>query len=231
MAEIVYDCPRCKSLKTTLDVTYQHSLFFTYNWKSNGELQCVCRACRRGSILVIEQSAPTDYIERAWKDGLQNQKGNINEYLEISGYVSLKDEAPSQPPEHLPPDIETAFREGAACLAIKCFNAAAAMFRLCVDHATNALLPQEDIQGLNARIRRSLGLRIDWLFQAGHLPAALQDLSNVIKDNGNDGAHDGTVTKEDAEDILDFTTALLERLYTDPRKVELARERRELRRQ
>jgi hypothetical protein len=56
------------------------------------------------------------------------------------------------------------------------------------------------------------------------LPEALRDLSSCVKEDGNDGAHAGTLTKEDAEDLLDFTTALLERLYTEPKQLALAAE-------
>jgi hypothetical protein len=40
----------------------------------------------------------------------------------------------------------------------------------------------------------------------------------------------GYLTKDDAEDLLDFTTALLERLITEPKKLELAEARRQTRR-
>ncbi|KAF1728906.1 MAG: DUF4145 domain-containing protein [Pseudoxanthomonas sp.] len=226
MAEIVYNCPRCKSIKTTLDVFNHHTLYIEYGWKRSGEMHVVCRACRKGSILVVSQRELEDYIEAAWKAGLHSQKGNVNGFLEVAGHISAKDESSIEPPEHLPPRIDIAFREGATCLSVKCYNAAAAMFRLCLDMATENLLPEGEVAGLNAKVRRSLGLRIEWLFSAGILPLALQDLSNIIKDNGNDGAHEGTVTKEDAEDLSDFTFALLERLFTDPRKIEIARERR-----
>jgi hypothetical protein len=51
-----------------------------------------------------------------------------------------------------------------------------------------------------------------------------------IKEDGNDGAHEGTLKKEDAEDILDFTVALLSRLYTEPERLRLAKLRRDKRR-
>ena len=116
------------------------------------------------------------------------------------------------------------------CLAVRCYNAAGTMFRLCVDLATRSLLPHGEITGLNPKKRRDLGLRLPWLFANNHLPAALHDLSTCIKDDGNDGAHSGTLGKDDAEDLLDFTTALLERLYTEPEVLKLAKERREARR-
>lgn len=42
--------------------------------------------------------------------------------------------------------------------------------------------------------------------------------------------HDGSLEKEDAEDLLDFTFALLERMYTEPERLRIAKERRESRR-
>ena len=104
------------------------------------------------------------------------------------------------------------------------------MFRLCIDLVTSSFLPEENSNGLNNRIRRSLGLRLPWLFDNNLLPETLRDLSSCIKEDGNDGAHAGTLEESDAEDILDFTRALLERLYTEPKKLELAAERRAARR-
>ena len=104
------------------------------------------------------------------------------------------------------------------------------MFRLCVDHATVALLPEANENGLNSAVRRSLGLRLEWLFANGRLPEALRDLSHAVKEDGNDGAHAGILQEQDAEDLLDFTVALLERLYTEPKRIELAIARRAARR-
>ena len=92
------------------------------------------------------------------------------------------------------------------------------------------MLPEADGDGLNSKVRRNLGLRLPWLFDRNLLPEALRELSSCIKEDGNDGAHEGSLQKEDAEDLLDFTTALLERLYTEPERLRLAKERREARR-
>jgi hypothetical protein len=106
------------------------------------------------------------------------------------------------------------------------------MFRLCIDLATRRLLPGEDegAAGLNAKTRRDLGLRLPWLFDSGRLPDALRDLSLCVKEDGNDGAHQGTLTTQDATDLLDFTVVLLERMFTEPEKLRLAKERRDARR-
>ena len=58
----------------------------------------------------------------------------------------------------------------------------------------------------------------------------LFQLSQCVRDDGNDGAHAGTLGNEDAEDLLDFTTALLERLVSEPEKIKRAEQRRTERR-
>jgi hypothetical protein len=93
------------------------------------------------------------------------------------------------------------------------------------------MLPDENVDGLNNTIRRNLGLRLPWLFDTGRLPEDLRELSSCVKDYGNEGAHEGLLEKEDAEDILDFTYELLERIFTKPRRVQLAQERRLARRE
>ncbi len=50
-----------------------------------------------------------------------------------------------------------------------------------------------------------------------------------FKDDGNDGVHGGSLSAADAEDLLDFTTELLRRLYTEKERVRLARERKNAR--
>jgi len=71
---------------------------------------------------------------------------------------------------------------------------------------------------------------LPWLFDNSLLPEAVRQLSACIKDDGNDGAHAGTLTRAEAEDLLDFTRVLFERLYTEPMRLRLAQERRETRR-
>lgn len=229
MAELVADCSRCGSCKITFDLTQENLIRVEYQWKYWYEVFCVCRNCQRSSIFVLAQDANSDK-GIVHENGLVKLKGSVNRLMRIEGLISKKDEASVRPPEHLPVQIEVAFREGATCLAVGCYNAAGTMFRLCVDLATRTLIPEGEVEGLNPRVRRDLGLRLPWLFTNDLLPAVLHDLSTCIKDDGNDGAHAGTLGKEDAEDMLDFTTSLLERLYTEPENLSLAQIRRETRR-
>jgi uncharacterized protein DUF4145 len=222
MAELVANCPRCGAQSITMNVT---AVNFLRKDTLSGELHYeafgVCRNCFRGTTFVI-------YGGPDKAEAIQGR--TLNQDFKVRGYINLKDQATVAPPEHVPSNIANVFREGATCLAVECWNAAGTMFRLCVDLTTQPMLPAADVEGLNARTRRDLGLRLPWLFENGKLPADLRKLSTAIREDGNDGAHQGTLTKEDAEDLLDFTRELLERIYTEPKQLELAEQRRQQRR-
>lgn len=226
MAELTTDCPRCGAGHTTFDVTYTHNLGMVAGF-SRVEVPSICRACNRTTVFLLSPKQPH------MNDWLVNQVGrqdqNVSEFINVLGYVSIKDARAAEAPTDLPDEIGAAWREGATCLAVKCPNAAAAMFRLCLDHATKGLLPEEDLDGLNNKIRRSLGLRLDWLFNTNRLPEAFRELSTAVKDDGNDGAHDGTLTQEEGEDLMDFAYALLDRLYSEPARLKASKLRREAR--
>ena len=228
MSELIANCPRCHSQKMTFDLENQVPVSMEYNWQIWLEVFCICRNCQKPTIFLVAQKnlADTKYIE----EGLSKLSCSANQVVEVKRHIGIQDNSADEPPEYLPENIERVFEEGAACMAIGCHNAAATMFRLCLDMATQSLLP-EDGEGLNNRIRRSLGLRLIWLFEQGVLPNTLQELSTCIKDDGNDGAHEGILGEEDAADILDFTYILLERLFTEPKRLEVASERRAARRE
>jgi len=224
MSILVADCPRCKASKITFDVIAENLISYNFQWQHVYECFCTCRSCLKSTIFIVEQ-LKRDTGDWIRNNKLSTSKLDIGKLFRVISYVSAKDQAASPPPEHLPQAIEAAYNEGSACLAIGCYNAAAAMFRLCLDLATRSMLPDKD-EPPAAKIRRSLGLRIEWLIENEKLSRNLEDLSSCIKDDGNDGAHDGTLGLMDAEDIKDFTFILLERLYTEPQRLENARIRR-----
>jgi len=233
MGLLVTDCPRCGAKDITFDVAAQVWLIRLYQWRDRYELFCICRRCHVSTTFIVEASQIN--AKDRFKDGnsLVTYPSGLNEFFEIQRFISLRDNITTKPPEHLPDQIRNAFNEGAACLSIDCFNAAGSMFRLCVDLVTRPFLPDPEDKAKgqpNSRQRRDLGLRLAWMFDNKILPSELRELATCIREDGNDGAHAGTLKKEDADDLLDFTIALLERLITEPRKLELAKERRDARR-
>lgn len=230
MAELVANCPRCGSRKITFDAL-SDILSHEVGWRGFHETFCVCRHCGKSTVFVLGLLNPVN-AENFQRDGLLSRiSGSVNAYFQVEDYICIREVASVVPPEYVPPKIEAVFKEGATCLAVQCYNAAGTMFRLCIDLATKSKLPvtpqgQQPPAGLNNDVRFKLAHRLGWLFDNHLLPGDLRDLSLCIKDDGNDGAHDGTLDKNAATDLLDFTTALLERIYTMPMRVELAKQRK-----
>lgn len=229
MAFLVADCPRCGTRKiqfVVIGVSKSAELRDTQHGIRDGfyyDVQCTCVECRNSTLFKVKQPL---------------NKGNLGNYdwraatfplkdvATILGPITPADIAIEAPPEFLPADVEQAFNEGSKCLAIGCFNASATMYRLCLDFATKGMLPPEGEEP-NNRIRRSLGLRIEWLLNNGRLPESLRDLAECVKDDGNDGAHEGILDEKSALDLRDFSFILLDRIYTEVERIAAAKRRRE----
>ena len=230
MAELVYDCPRCGSSKITFNLLSAFEVGTKYSWQHWYEAFCICRRCLRSTVFVLadKETSSNKMIDNF--GSLEKVGGVVNHLVRVETFICIKDLAIIQPPEHLPDSIKAAFFEGSKCYSFDCYNASGTMFRLSIDLATKSLLPENNTNGLNDNIRRSLGLRLNWLFDQRILPETMRELSTCIKEDGNDGAHAGSLCKDDIEDLIDFTKALLERLYTEPERLRLAKERRDARR-
>jgi hypothetical protein len=230
MAVIVADCPRCRAKKMTMDVLSSVIVGIEYDWQPTAEAFCVCRNCGKATIYLLVISN-YDFVKTSAGMKPYEFKGSLMPFIdEPERYISLRDMGAQSPPDYVAPDVANAFNQGATCFAVECWDAAAAMFRKSIDLATRPMLPEAEEEGLNAKVRRDLGLRLPWLFKTNRLPSDLKDLSVCIREDGNDGAHAGALNKIDAEDVLDFTRALLERIYTEPERLKIATARRAERR-
>ncbi|HXG80093.1 MAG TPA: DUF4145 domain-containing protein [Methyloceanibacter sp.] len=174
-------------------------------WAFVYEVSALCRNCQRPTIFRIAQ----DKTEVPNGGNVFDGDWVITQWFEVESFVNLKDLATQKPPDHVPEDVARAFREAATCVAVECWNAAGAMLRTTIDLATRAMLPNEDTEGLDKRVRRDLGLRLPWLFKNGLLPRDLESISACIREDGNDGVHAALLEKADAEDLLDFTMSCL----------------------
>ena len=230
MSLLVSNCPRCGAKDHTFDVYASILAHTRYGGQRLYETFCCCRACNKTTIFVLVPNN-SDVAESIVQAGIANTEETLNKYFVVEKFINISDLNPVSPPEHLTGQVRVAFEEAARTLAIGCWNAAGCMFRSCMDIATKKLLPEEETEGLSKHARRYLAPRLEWLFDSGVLPEDLRTLSSCVREDGNDAVHEMTLKKEDAEDLLDFTVALLERIYTEPGKLNLAFERRNRRRQ
>lgn len=217
----------------TLDVRAQQYQRKAHGWLNYYEVYCVCRACSKGTIFFVGMNKYEKLEVYAEENAIIAFKGDLTKDFSDEGYISLKDEISTTFPEYLPPEILSAYEEGAICNSVKAYNAAGTMFRLCLDLATKPLLPAKDDPGAaqpNEKQRRDLGLRLVWLFDNGRLPESFRELATCVREDANDGAHVGNLKSEDAIDLQEFTFALLDRLISETQRIKKATERRIARR-
>ena len=227
MPTLVSDCPRCGVKKHTFDV--RGAIYFRDNDTGNilSEVFCQCRSCFLGTVfLVIDKPSYSEVNNQE----ITRYNGNLNDICVVDRYISIIDFHTINAPRHLPQSVEKAFSEAAKAYSVGCWNAAACMFRSSIDIATRGFLPEGNVDGLDDNTRRFLARRLKWLFKSGVLQKDLEGLASCVKEDGNEAAHSTTLEEEDAADLLEFTVALLERIYTEPQKIQLAERRRKERR-
>jgi len=118
----------------------------------------------------------------------------------------------------LPAPIRSAFGEALACVKAKAFTAAAIMCRktlegVCAEHGI---------------VARTLVVGLKEMKEKGIIEARLFEWADALRVVGNEAAHDVavTVSKADAMDIVEFTNALLEYVFTFRDRFEKFKKRR-----
>jgi hypothetical protein len=230
MATLVNNCPRCGTRHVTFDVMSSVPTYIEYGWQYRLEVFLNCRRCHRPSVAeIIQRESNITSVIR--EKGIEKLEADLSDYFNFERWIDISVTASKPCPADVPSEIQLVFVEGTRCLAVGCYNASSAMFRLCLDLATKERLPVDGAEnGPSKHERRNLAPRLRWLFSNGLLPADLADLSSAVKENGDDGAHEGCLSEHDAEDIYDFAYQLLDRLYSQPARLAAARQRREERR-
>ncbi|MCH7336894.1 DUF4145 domain-containing protein [Acinetobacter sp. NIPH 2699] len=240
---LVLNCPICNSNQITFDVQGYNLIKSINTW----ELFCACRACKESSCVLAEPRTDISVLIKETNIALKSSQPfpsnqdqffsyilkNINNDLGICfTKFTLKTSIPNPifPPEYLPDELNKIFNEATKCLAIGCYNAAGAMFRLCLDMTTKHILKKNNNLEPKSNDNKTIHNRLTWIFKNKIIADDLEELSRCIKDDGNDAAHDGTIGETEANDLLDFTYELLERVYTQPERVNLAKIRRSERR-
>lgn len=243
LGSLVYDCPICNAKNSTFDVKGFGDLLSGQDDSLVVQLFSICRACSK-AICIDSVFKKELFNNRTTALKIASSKISLVNYVAL--YLKERERdfgtvfstftyIPVIPklgkiPEHLPKDINDIFLEAIKCNSLNCYNAAAAMFRLCLDKTTKDLLNKN--KNLNPTVDNSKTIhkRLIWIFQNKLLHSNLEELSKCIKDDGNDAAHDGNIGKVEANDLFDFTYEFLEQVYTQPERVRIAKERREQRR-
>lgn len=221
MAELVADCPRCRAQLITFDAGTELLVGATVDGNLLYEMFCVCRSCARATIFLVAEKDHTRnqrvLVQKSNRRVFGTLPSESVNGFHLLHHISPADVDTAPPPEELPDDIDRAFREATKCAAVGCYNAAGAMFRLCLNLAT------KDVKG------STLAARLQALCEEKQFSPELRELGSVVRLDGNDAAHDGSLDQEAVEDMQAFAARFLTQLYTEPARVRAANERRQKR--
>ena len=126
--------------------------------------------------------------------------------------------SPPEPPEHLPDNVMSDFRQGINNVS-EHFDAAAAMFRATLETALKEKLCKDDND------RTTLSRLIEEGKEKQILTADLAEWAKHIKLGGNYAMHRAPLSKEEAQEFHDFTDLVLRYLYTLPGMLKEAQNR------
>jgi hypothetical protein len=112
----------------------------------------------------------------------------------------------------IPAPIRSILEEGTACFKAKAYTATAIMCRKTIE----AIAKESGVAA------RNLDTALTSMRDKGIIERRLYDWADALRMLGNVAAHDmdAKVTPQDARDILDFTTALLEYVFTFQKRFE-----------
>lgn len=118
-----------------------------------------------------------------------------------------------------PEPVKKAYSEAFACFKAKAYTATAIMCRKTLE----GICAEHNIK------RKVLADSLNELKKQGIIESRLFDWADMLRISGNEAAHDLAVTvpADDARDILEFTNALLEYVFTFKDKFEQYKKRKE----
>lgn len=182
-----------------------------------------CKKCE--ALVNAELVASYDYQSDTWGSG----KFSLLKCPRCEGPFLTDEDSwfgliPMYPPTdshvnpNLPSPLKSAYTEAKSCFKSKAYTATALMCRktlegICVEHGAKG---------------HNLVSSLKELKDKGVIESRLYEWADALRISGNEAAHDVNVTisPEDARDILEFTNALLEYVFTFRDKFEDFKNRR-----
>jgi hypothetical protein len=122
-------------------------------------------------------------------------------------------------PEHLPEKVARPFQQAVSNISAENWDAAGTMARKALDVATRDLArarTSDEAEG-DKIAKLWLRKRINALHEAGLLTRELSDLASILKDGGDEAAHDDDPYEEpEARKLISYAQAFLTYVYTVP---------------
>ena len=163
-----------------------------------------CNGCHGGYFIEVEDNLGTDP---------HRYEGDIPSYQ----YFNIVSEYPrtieKETPKYLPENIAKFYSQAIAALRGDNYDSSAIMSRKVLEVSVKKIHPEG---------KGNLYQRIEELADQGIITSELKDWAHIIREEGNESAHEEEpVTKEFAESIQSFTELFLLYVFTMPGMVKI----------
>lgn len=211
------NCPNCRTVDQAF--SYQHFYLHTANWGGlvRETLLFSCNGCSFPLTVVIWRignhgstisdksiQIHPDYNDKAWA------------VIDIFPGPYMVGSAP----EHTPENIASFFNQGCGALERGYWDIAGMGYGKALDTATKRLIRLKEGDDSSA-LKYKLQKRIDWLHEKGCLTDQLKDWAHIVRIERNDASHEEEpFTKEEAEQLHQFTEVFLLYVFTLPGRIE-----------
>ncbi|WP_307152968.1 DUF4145 domain-containing protein [Rhodopseudomonas julia] len=225
------DCPHCHTKSSGFEVHGGFRRSRDVHRTPNGVPQYLyddwfLLSCGRCLKCITAQYTFLDSKELSLENTLKRHGS-----LESLGYryeAHFPTEIHLEEPEHLPEKVALPFRQAVSNISAQNWDAAGTMARKALDVATRDIARTriEDETKSKDTVKAWLKKRIQTLREEGLLTRDLSDLASILKDGGDEAAHDDEpYNAEDARKLIAYAQAFLTYAYTVPGMVKEVRER------
>jgi Domain of unknown function (DUF4145) len=203
MAHILADCPHCGGIKVGFAAHAQYLIQPKGTWL----VFFICGNCEQGILAEYYMIVNKGVASPAAANGKPEDSGFG---MLARGYYP--EPAPTQIPDHLSAPLDRYFQQAADALKREDWDSSGIMSRRVVDVSTQLQLGETE-----SKKAGDLRNRIDVLADKGHITRDLQQWAHEIRLGGNEAVHDKEpYSKDDAEDLLNFSELYLTYVYSLP---------------
>ncbi|KDC51031.1 DUF4145 domain-containing protein [Pseudoalteromonas fuliginea] len=195
MGVIKRNCPHCETKSIAFIAISAVRKHDTNIWLTSFK----CNGCHGGYFVEIKSNSgvsPKDH------------QGDIESDRHFNTTREYPRKVETNIPEHLPNNINNFFSQAISSLRSENFDSSAMMSRKVLEVSVKNIHPEST---------GSLYRRIEALEAEGLITGALKEWAHIIREDGNESAHEEEpVTREFAEEILSFTELFLLYVFTMP---------------
>ncbi len=174
-----------------------------------------CNRCDDPVTLNVKRFTPNP----SWSTSVQFTETYKDQHYVVINVIPEPKKV-SLAPDDTPQHIAASYEQGLRALERGDFDVAGMGLRKALDIATKHLIRSLNPSDLQNVLGRNLYNRIEWLHGQNKLTLDMKEWAHIIRDEGNDAAHDEIpYTKEEAEQLQHFTQVFLMYVFTIPAMV------------